>query len=84
MPMPTMTTLVETSERNFIPTVLAAAAPVARACSRVAAFKALCLLFKILVVDTQGDSLSMSEAIAIHNLFPLFAPPKSAAKLVAR
>ena len=27
--MPTITTLVETSERNFIPTVLAAAAPVA-------------------------------------------------------
>ena len=84
MPIPTITTLMGTCEGNLIPTDCAALAPVALACSKEVAVLATCLLFKILVVETPGDSLSMSEAIAIHNLFPLFVPPKSAAKLDAR
>ena len=81
---------MDTFEGNLIPTDWAALTPVALALSREVAVLATCLLFKILVVETPGDSLSMSEAIAIHNLFPLFglfplfAPPKSAAKLDAR
>jgi hypothetical protein len=91
-PIPTITILVATSDGNLIPTAFAADMPTSFAISGEFAVKATRLLFNTLELGTPGDSLSMSDAMAMHNLLftslpfivSFFLPAKSVAKLDER